>query len=50
MGNGAFMQGAMQAAVASGMGMMQPGGGGFDALYIGDLQWVRDFVINLSST
>ncbi|KIM39390.1 hypothetical protein M413DRAFT_19843 [Hebeloma cylindrosporum] len=35
-GNGAFMQGT-----TAGMAMMQPGAqmGGYDALYIGDLQW-----------
>jgi len=46
MGNGTFMQ----AALGPGMGMMQHGGqqmAGFDALYIGDLQWVRDFVVYL---
>lgn len=37
MGNGAFVQGT------AGMAMMQPGG--YDALYIGDLQWVRHFVV-----
>jgi hypothetical protein len=40
MGNGAFMQGT------TGMAMMQTGGvPGYDALYIGDLQWVRHFVV-----
>ena len=40
MGNGAFIQGT------TGMAMIQPGGvGGYDALYIGDLQWVRYFVV-----
>lgn len=39
MGNGAFMQGS------TGMAMMQPGVTGYDALYIGDLQWVRHFVV-----